>query len=99
MFDIENVRQTAIHTKTRNWIHSEDDIDAIENKLIDKVIHNISSGNFQPGQMEQVYDVFFIIDKFPEGTLFNTEPATSNPPKYHANFFVRLGRPTSVEAV
>ncbi len=99
LFDTENLFQTAKHSKTRNRFNSQDDIEVIEQKLIDKVLDTVETGSFQSGSMEMAFDAFFVIDKIPEGTLFNTEPTASNPPEYQANFFVRLGRAPAMGVV
>ncbi len=99
LFDTENLFQTAKHSKTRNRLHSQDDIEVIEQKLIDKVLATVNSGSYQSGSIEMAYDAFFVIDKISEGTLFNTEPTASNPPEHQVNFFVRLGRAPAISIV
>lgn len=95
LIDERNIHLTAEHSRLHNDFNRERPVAEIRGKLLEVAFDKLKSPSFMPGEMLNAYDVWFVIDEFPKGTRFNSEPMDSNPPRYHLNFFVRLGRDTT----
>lgn len=99
LIDEENVERTVEYSRTHNRFNRDASSAEVRERLMQEAFKELHGPSFQPGHMVQAYDAWFVIDEFPKGTLFNAEPAQSNPPRYELNFFVRLGRQPNMSAI
>lgn len=90
--DQVNLKRTAEYSRTHNPLSRNLSLEEIQDRLMAVIQKKVNAHDFEIGRMEMAYDVWFVIDKFPNRKQFEPQSAPSDPPSFEVNFFVRLGR-------